>query len=214
MARVLSLDLSSKAGWSVLDTDQPFAADATVTLVAFGQLTLPTTIDKLGPAYPWNYHLAGRKIAEQAEELSRQYRVDYIAIEETNLGKQRYAQKALEFIHFAVLDKLSSEWAWSPARLAYITTSEWRSFLGVKLSAADKVNNKRLKAAKEDAAVTGKTVDKKALGVKGKVGTKQLSVRWVNENFGTDFKMKDNDITDAICVGTAFLRGAKWCDGK
>jgi Holliday junction resolvasome RuvABC endonuclease subunit len=41
--------------------------------------------------------------------------------------------------------------------------------------------------------------------VKGKVGTKQLSVNFVNETFSLKFKLKDNDIADAICVGYAFI---------
>lgn len=42
--------------------------------------------------------------------------------------------------------------------------------------------------------------------IKGKVGTKQLSVNYVNETFSLKFKLKDNDIADAICVGYAFIR--------
>lgn len=42
--------------------------------------------------------------------------------------------------------------------------------------------------------------------VKGKIGTKQLSVAFVNEHFNFQFKLKDNDIADAICVGLSYLR--------
>jgi hypothetical protein len=52
------------------------------------------------------------------------------------------------------------------------------------------------------------------LGIKGKVTKKHLSVRWVNETFGFNMKVKDNDICDAVCLGSAYIKGCKVCDGK
>lgn len=211
MTRTLSLDLSSKAGWAILDTKTPFQHDAEVSLVSYGQLSLPTVVDKMG-RYPWSFKAAADNIATQVSHLFSDT-IDYVVIEVPTLGKQRRAQQILEWIHKSVLDELVGM-GFQADRVAYITPSGWRSHLGIKLTSSDRANNKVLKAAKRRAEESGKKLDKKTLGVKGKVGTKHLSVRWVNENFGTDFKMKHNDITDAIALGVAFLRGAEWYDGK
>jgi hypothetical protein len=62
--------------------------------------------------------------------------------------------------------------------------------------------------------MSGIKVDKKSLGIKGEVTPKHLAVAFVNENYGLNFIVKDNDIADAICMGTSYLKGVKLCNGK
>jgi hypothetical protein len=40
---------------------------------------------------------------------------------------------------------------------------------------------------------------------RGKIGKKHLSVRYVNDIFGLDFKIKDNDIADSICLASSYF---------
>jgi hypothetical protein len=130
-------------------------------------------------------------------------------VEETNRStKSRYSQKILEFLHNTLLVSLDKyrQGALTPP-VFYLSTSEWRKILDQRLSKDDKINNKLVKAA-ADAGIS------KPKGIRGKIGKKHLSVRWVNETYGLELKMKDNDSADAISLGTAFLKGAKTCDGQ
>jgi hypothetical protein len=81
------------------------------------------------------------------------------------------------------------------------------------MSKDDKINNKVLKKAKELAAATKSKLDKSKVGIKGAVTKKHLAIRFVNATYGLDLKVKDNDIADAICLGAAYLNGARTCDG-
>lgn len=205
MKKVLALDLSTKTGWALLSGPQP------VSVEGYGKIEVaPFSTEGV---YPWNYVAGAAAVAGQVRSLIEEHGSDiYVVIEETNLGRSRYAQKALEFIHHAALEEIKK--LVPPEKVVYISSSAWRLTLQLRLTAADRAANKKLKEASAVAKKTGKKLDKKALGVTGRVTQKHLSVRWVNEHFGLELKMKDNDIADAICLGTAFLRGAKTCDGR
>jgi hypothetical protein len=71
--------------------------------------------------------------------------------------------------------------------LKYMDPSEWRKIVDLKLSKADKDNNKAVKKKEK----------------RGKITRKHLSVRMVNEKFGKSLKIKDNDEADAILLGFA-----------
>lgn len=208
MKRVLALDLSTKTGWAELSSAQPNS----VSVEGYGRIVVPSFSTK--GDYPWNYADGAGVVAEKIKDLIVTIGPEDldIAIEETNLGRSRYAQKALEFIHKETLRAI--EELVPRDRVKYISSSEWRSTLGLKLTPEDRAANKKLKEAVAVAAATGSKVDKKALGVSGKVSAKHLSVRWVNETFGLDLKMKDNDAAEAICLGTALILGAKTCNGR
>jgi hypothetical protein len=85
----------------------------------------------------------------------------------------------------------------------------------MKLTKEDRQNNTLVNKAKRVAKNTSTSIQsqKSALNVRGKVGWKHLSVRYVNEKYGTKFLMKDNDITDSICLALAYLAGAPHCCG-
>lgn len=147
-------------------------------------------------------------MAKQIEEVASRFDLDVIVIEEIQLSKgSRYAQKWLGILHCKVLE------ASLGAPAVTVDPGSWRSALGLVLSKEDKKNNRKLNEEKKLAEATGTKVDKKKIGVKGRVGKKHLSVRWVNENFDLSLLMKDNDKADSIALGCGYLRGAVVCDG-
>lgn len=204
--RVLALDISTHAGYAVLDGEM----GQKPTLECMGIAQNLETVLAQGP-YPWCYVAAATKLALQLWNLAFKYKPDVIVIEETNLGRNRYTQKLLEFIHFDTLMQLHS--LLDTTKVIYISSSEWRSNLGLLMSKEDKKNNALLSKAKRVAAAAGAKLDKKALGVRGRVSKKHLAIRYVNENFGLNLKVKDNDIADAISLGTAYFNNARLCDG-
>jgi len=202
---VLALDLSSSTGWAVVQRD-----NGKFRLVGKGLIATGRPVLDYGD-YPWAYlHVAGL-IASSVLCIAKTYPVDRIIIEETNKGQNRYHQKLLEFIHCRVLDVLGAH---GLTHVSYVNTKDWRKQLGISLSKADKRANAKLSKAKRVANSIGSKLDKKALGISGRITWKHLSVRYANERYGLNLKIKDNDIADAICIGTAYLDGAPICTGK
>lgn len=138
-------------------------------------------------------HQVAQRVAEFVGALIAEHSPEVVYIEQTNLGKSRWEQKQLEFIHFAVISLLLER----DVRFVYTDTSEWRGALELRLTVADKSNNKLVKQCQKDGTA------KKDLGVKGKVTWKHLSVRYANEKYALQLLQKDNDIADAICILTA-----------
>lgn len=209
--RYLSLDVSTKTGYAVLDENKE-TADSTpeVSLRETGLLKLPKKIDEYG-TYPWSYVYAAREQARQLAALVARVAPDVVVLEETNLGKQRYSQKCLEFLHNALLTELEkfpeSRGMLTPP-VFYISSSKWRQALGLTMSKDDKKNNQLVKKAE------ALGVSKKSLGVRGKIKAKHLAIRYVNERFGLALKVKDNDLADAVALGCAMIAGAATCTGN
>lgn len=212
---VLVLDLSTSTGFSVQKHD-----GSNVTLIAHGTLVNDKIIEGFGE-YPFNYLRAARNVADLIrDELLSKYKPDVIVIEETNGGgrhSNRYTQKILEFIHYAVLDMLQFQ----VERVVYINTSDWRKSVKSHLSKEDKKINSKIANAKrqckdEDGKVNVKKFNalKKQLGVKGKVSKKHVTIRLVNAMFDLELKAKDDDVADAIAMGVAYANGVPHCDGK
>lgn len=208
--RLLSFDVSTKTGFAVIDE-----TDGEVKLIERGLLKLPKKVAEYGP-YPWGYLTAVRAMSTMLTEKFLNVAPDVLVIEETNLGRQRYTQKILEFLHHDLLVAISH--LVTPCPVYYLSTSKWRSALGLSFNTADKRNNKLLRKAKDRAELVGTAAklaeEKKALGVKGRVTPKHLAVRYVNDKFGLALKIKDNDIADAICLIMGFLAGAEHCTGN
>lgn len=202
--RVLGLDISSKTGWALLEGE---VGAVRPRIVETGRLDLGKKIDDFGK-YPWSFLDASDRMAELMVDIVWRCKPDVIVIEETNLGRDRYAQKFLEFSHRAVLQRLRGYDLVARWSIVYYSTSDWRSALNLRMSTEDRRNNKKLKMAKAAAGPEGK-VDKKTLGVKGKVTAKHLAINYVNSQFGLDFKVKDNDRADAVCLAAAFFTGAQ-----
>lgn len=196
--RVLGLDLSSKTGWALLEDGK---------LTDRGLIELGQPILSFG-SYPDNFLRAAGKQAEATFFKVLDLKPDVLIIEETNLGKNRYAQKFLEFLHCWFLQLLGVQ------KVVYLSSSAWRKALELSMSTEDRKNNTKLSKAKKYAAYTGQKLDKTALGVKGRINKKHLAVRYVNATYNLNLKMKDNDVADAICLAAAYLAGAEQCDGQ
>jgi Holliday junction resolvasome RuvABC endonuclease subunit len=225
MIKILALDISSHAGFAVVEAELQEATKVfvlgggteivppqkpTTKLVHYGIVGKSQAVNGYG-AYPWSYHEVASNIATPLFHLVLEHGPDAIVIEETNLGKNRYAQKLLEFIHFAFLNAVRTS-AYKD-RVIYLSSSEWRRALGLVMTKDQKKANAKLAKAKKEAEETGVKLDKKILGVRGKVTKKHLAVEHANRAFDLKLKVKDNDIADAICLALAHLAGAEKCDG-
>lgn len=202
--RLLALDLSSKTGWALFESIQ----DAKAKPKDHGLLTLKKTVKDFGE-FPSNYLIAAKSQAKLVLDLVKEKEPNIVVIEEINLGRSRYTQKYLDFLHCCIIDGLVED----GVKTVYISSSSWRKKLTITNSKEDRAANTALSKAKSLAKKQGVALDKKTLGIKGKITKKHLAVRWCNENFGYDFKISDNDICDAICLGCSYLMGAELCDG-
>jgi Holliday junction resolvasome RuvABC endonuclease subunit len=205
--RVLALDASTHAGWAVLHGEP---GDVRPTLECEGLIENDKPVQAFGE-YPWNYVKAAQSIADRLIEQVEFIRPDVVVIEETNLGKNRYAQKLLEFIHCSLLSKITS----GQLKVIYLSSSSWRQALDLRLDSEQRKNNAKIAKAKKLARETGISIHaaKKKIGVKGKINKKHLAVNRVNEVYDLGFKVKDNDIADAICLALAYFVGATPADG-
>lgn len=226
--KLLCLDISTKAGWAVLEKSE--GSPAALRASGLIEKTKANVLEWGG--YPENYRKAARDISDRLLVLVRNHRPDTVVVEETNQGKNRYTQKLLEFIH----KDLGDGWDRGTAgfevpapchactdqhnriffpRIVYISTGTWKHALGLKKPADAKKNDALLKEAKMLAAAGMKLNDaKKKLGIRGKWNKKMLAVNHVNQLFGFSWKLKDNDKAEAICLGLAFFAGAELCDGN
>ncbi len=199
---VLALDLSTKTGWAAIGynkTLNEYWCEA-------GRVTAPA-VDK---SYPHDFLDRATRIAESVYTLSVQYLLDAIIIEETNGSKSRYAQKMLEFIHCSVLNRFRFD---TNIPIIYINSSDWRKVMGIQLTKEQKKQNQTLSRKLRE----GKT--KKEIGIRGKITKKHLALNYVNSLFEEEFKVKDNDVAEAICLGLAYGKditkhGFRYCDGK
>ncbi len=196
---VLGLDISTSSGWAL-------RRDGVIE--DYGTFETPLTLAEYGE-YPWNYLQSSQIMASSLMGLVNYYKPDVVVVEEINMGKSRYSQRILEWIHCGVVNHLRA----ADTKVIYLSSSIWRQALGLTMSKMDKKNNAKLSKAKRLAADSGLKVDKKALGVAGKVNKKHLAIRHVNATYGLNLKVKDDDIADAICLTEAYERGATPCDG-
>ena len=174
----LGLDLSTHTGWALFNK---------TTLLDCGIVTHKPDQRHLHPNYPINYVECAEKIASDLLGIIEVNNVDCVIIEETNqMARNRYDQKILEFIHFAINSALRSK---KTIERVYLSTSQWKKLLSIKLSAEQKKHNKLVK-------------EKKA---KGKVTNKHLTVAAINKYYNLDLLIKDNDKADAIALVSAFL---------
>lgn len=205
--KLLALDISKRApGWSVID----FVEGTELHLARWGVIPNEKHTLTYGP-YPDCYRLAASDVATPLLALIEEHNPDVVVVEETNLGKNRYTQKLLEFIHLSFQQLVRLHYP--DMKLVYISSSQWRSTMGIGLTSAQKYQNGKLSRAKKSAEAKGLKVDKKALGIAGRVTKKHAAVNFVNDKFHLGFKVKDNDIAESICLGLAYINNSPVCDG-
>ncbi len=170
--KVLGLDLSTKSGYAVIEDGE---------LKEHG-LAKARVLEPLDTLEDYNQISKADSVAEQLKAVILAVKPDFIYIEQTNGGRFRTSQKQLEFIHYSVLAMIKKEYAASAVR--YVDTSRWRTVLNIRLSKDQRKHNKLVKSK----------------SARGKITPKHLAVKWANESFKMELKLKDNDIADAIAV--------------
>jgi hypothetical protein len=169
--KILGVDASTKTGFSLFHDG---------ALIDYGLISTPIIHN---PLQDLKYYEVAEHQAESIGVLILEHDPDFIIIEQTNQGRSRDTQKSLEFIHCLFLQMC--RWIGVEEKVIYVDTSHWRSALGITLSKEQRLHNKEVKK---------KTV-------RGKITPKHLSVEYVNKRFNKNFILKDNDITDSICLG-------------
>ncbi len=209
MAKVLVFDISGSTGWAEFDSENPTKP------VAYGVIALEKPAKKFAE-HPWGYVQAATRLANLLVCKVHERGPEVIVIEETNGARARFTQKFLEYIHFAFLWQLSRSVRAYVERpeVVYINTSDWRRKMDVRLTDDDKRQNARLSRNKRKAKDRGAKLDKKALGIKGRVTIKHVAIRRANELFGLQLLAKDDDIADALLIGSAYIRGVERCHGS
>ena len=187
--KVLSLDVSSKTGWSFATV-----SDDGIKLVDYG--TIPKTSEPDG-RYPGNYVTWAYQNFGSILELIKKYNPDVLVIEETSKGsKNGMSQKILEFTHFLLAQYIKD----SGIKSVYLQTETWRREIGCKMTEQEKARNKEVKLYKKKHKtsiaydINGKRI--------GKIGRKHLNVRRANEIFGDQLKeplrQKNEDLADSL----------------
>ena len=211
--RVLVFDISTSTGWALLEGEM----GAVPKILETGIVNNDLPVSSFGE-FPFSYYHAAKAIADKLLTVLAKAdgfpagAIDVVVIEEINKPGRfgnRYSQKVLDFIHCLTLQWMLKA-TLSKFKVVYVNTSDWRKVIGGNLTKADKAMNIKVRKLKK----AGNKEALKALGVRGKVTKKHVAIRYVNATFGLDLKMKDNDIADAICQGTAYFLGVKHCDGK
>ena len=143
------------------------------------------------------------QIGDLISQLDSSDNVNIIVIEEIAGSKNRLGQKTLDILHGIVWDGLCKRGYLE--RVCYYDVSGskgWRTDLKLRLSDADKANNK-------EARLLNKKIQKgtRKLPI---IGPKHLAAEYVNRRYGTlfdvDLNSRDNDLADSIAIGSAFLQ--------
>lgn len=134
--KLLALDPSTATGWALFSNGG---------LVDHGKIVHKADGDWESEDFPHNYIDAAKRMAFDIEKLALQFDVDKVVLEMTNLGKSRYHQKLLEWIHFAIIDRCKH------LGVEYIDSSAWRKAIGLSMTKADREHNKHVKRDRERA---------------------------------------------------------------
>lgn len=178
--KVIGLDLSTKSGFAVCEIN-----NGVVSIIKSGTFFRGKDEEGTMDNYPKSMMQVAEKAARQVVDLVLSENPDVVVIEETNLGRNRFSQKTLEWIHYCVLSGVIGK-----HKIEYISTSEWRKILDIKMSKEDKAHNKNIKET----------------GARGKLSQKHLAIRFVNGYFGLELKPKNEDEADALCLVLAFSK--------
>ena len=211
--RVLALDLSTHTGFAILEGEMGTKPKRLVS----GTIDLDKPLFAFG-SYPHNYRKAAAHMARQIYAtaiIDDRAPPDAIVVEEINSGRSRYVQKMLENIHTAVLVHFDA--VLPRTKIVYLNSDGadgWRTNIGLTMSKEQKKANAKLSKAKRAASDSGTRLDKKRLGIKGKVTKKHLAVIRANVDFGLGLKQKDNNEADALLLGLAFFNNATPCTGE
>jgi len=193
--KIVALDLSTNTGVAVLNNGKVVSFE-TVRRKIEHYVHEIRTYEDYPPEYPFNFLDAANDLAEKLMAIVATHKPDLVVIEEVNKARARFSQKALEYIHFAVITKLRAD----GIKPKFLTQRCWRDKVGAYASKEDKYLNAKIgrekrKTGKKQAKIDGKVV--------GRRTTKHFSVREANRIFGLELILKDNDAADALCLAAA-----------
>ena len=131
---------------------------------------------------------------------SRKWVFDYIVIEQTNKGRDRWKQKLLEWLHYKLCYRVFYyKDLFDGVEVKYIDTMEWRKILGIKVSKEDKRANRKIRIHNKEVKVSG---EKRITGI---VKDKDMAIEFCEKKFNLSMSRKDNNIADAMCIGYGYL---------
>ena len=189
--RVLSLDLSTKTGYSLL-----VLSDQKMILEAYGQVDKIPCPDE--EPYPGSYVTWAYQCFEKVEELIEWLKPDVLIIEEVTRSKNALTQKILDYIHFLVCELIQE----TGIKNIWFQTGEWRKEVGSYMNKSEKELNKYIRNYKK---TTGKKLARdKNNKVVGEVTKKKVTIRLVNDIFKDQLKTllgpSEDDTADAIAL--------------
>jgi hypothetical protein len=199
--RILALDVSTKTGWSLLDSD-----GKDFTLIEYGKIDKTSEPDG---QYPANFVQWASDIFFHINLLIEKHKPNVLVIEETASGsKSIYSQKILEWIHFLLANYIKE----CSMKAVYLMTEQWRRETGCLMSKEESKHNKQVKTYKMKAGtniaydINGKRI--------GKITRKHVNIRRANEVFSKflsePLRKKDEDTADSLLLGYCYhLRKAK-----
>jgi len=124
--------------------------------------------------------------------------LDYIIIEQTNKGRDRWKQKLLEWLHHELCKRFNYGYRFE---ICYIDTITWRRILSIKVTKEEKRSNRKIRAYNIEAK---NDPDKKM--IQGIVKIKDAAIDFCEKTFNLKMKKKDNNVAEAICLGYAWLK--------
>lgn len=191
MQKVLSLDVSSKTGYSV----QNISKDGCI-LLDYGLLG---PYPKPEGNYPNDYYHWANICASNIIKKIYEINPTVIVVEQVSKGsKNHLSQLLLDWIHYLLAHFFIDQ----GIQPIYYQTGFWRSAIGIKLTKEEKKKNALIrKTRKATGAAVVKDLNGKRIGLTGK---KHANVRVANELYGLSLKLKDEDKADAICLGRCF----------
>ncbi len=193
--RILSLDMSTKTGYSVMISSSEGAQ-----LESYGMIP---AIHQPEGKYPGVFVDWAELVFGEVDSLIKKFKPDVLVIEETCAGsKGVYTQKILEYSHFLLARFIRD----SGIKSVYLLTGAWRSEVGAKMTKEESKHNKYVKEYKEEHKskfaydIKGKRI--------GKLTKKHINIRTANDIFGKFLKAplrkKNEDEADAILLSYCY----------
>lgn len=190
---LLSLDLSTTCtGWSVHEIE-------TAKLITYGTLK-PNLKEVKDLEYPEQQLRKMMDLSIKINGLIKNYKPDFIVIEEIAGSRSRMTQKTLDGLHW-IMCLYNIEYVKIMSFFDVSGLDGWRTLLGIKLSEQDKILNK-------EARKLNKTVKSdQQIHI---IDMKDLACRYVNEKYGLSLdpvaNQYDNDIGDSVAMASAWIK--------
>lgn len=188
--KVLSLDVSTKTGWSFA-----IISDTGIKLIDYG--TIPQIHQPDGISYPSSYVIWASECFDKILNLIKSFEPEILVIEETSKGsKNAMSQKVLEFEHFLLAQYIQK----SGIESVYLMTEQWRREIGCQMTKEEKLRNKEVRTyKKKNKTVIAYDINGKRTGL---IGRKHVNIRRVSEIFSGQLKeplkRKDEDLADGL----------------